>query len=111
MSPVAALALAGSGSAAAAFTADGNGLHNPSRSNLILCSRAFCCCMQVEHQAPVAALALAGSGSAAAAVTADGALGVMDLRAESYTTLMHSHSGPIVGLAVHPSRCVRQSGH
>lgn len=60
--------------------------------------------LQVEHQSPLVALALAGGAARAVACTADGALGVMDVRSESYATLLRTHTSAILDLAVHPTR-------
>lgn len=59
---------------------------------------------QVELQAPPTALALSLDASRCVVSTADGSLGAMDLRNESYSTLLRSHTSAIVSLAVHPTR-------
>lgn len=65
------------------------------------------CCesfSQVEHQAPIVALTLLPGASRAAARSADGALGIMDIRNETYATLLRAHTSAVIDLAVHPTR-------
>jgi WD40 repeat protein len=62
--------------------------------------------LQVQHQEPVVALALAPAADLCAVCTADGATGIMDLQQESFHTVLRCHTSSIIGLAVHPIRCL-----
>ena len=62
--------------------------------------------MQVQHQEPVVALALSPAAEICAVRTADGAIGIMDLQQESFDTVLRCHTSSIVGVAVHPTRCL-----
>jgi hypothetical protein len=62
--------------------------------------------MQVQHQEPVVALALSPAADLCAVRTANGATGIMDLQQESFHTVLRCHTSSIIGLAVHPTRCL-----
>jgi WD40 repeat protein len=56
--------------------------------------------LQALHPAPVVCCALSSDGLRVAAVTESGAVGTMDLATSAYSTLLRSHTGPIVAAAV-----------
>ena len=52
------------------------------------------------------ALALSPAAKLCAVRTADGATGIMDLQQERFHTVLRCHTSSVVGIAVHPTRCL-----
>ncbi|KAK3091415.1 hypothetical protein FSP39_019740, partial [Pinctada imbricata] len=60
--------------------------------------------LEAEHEGPVTAVDFSSDGLKILAGTATGNLGILDISTRGYTTVMRSHTGRIMGVAVDPYR-------
>jgi WD40 repeat protein len=59
--------------------------------------------LEASHDGPIGAVGVSPDGTKVAAGTTTGNLGVLDVRSKQYSTVMRSHTRPIVAVVVHPA--------